>query len=358
MTGIPYVPEQITVHLGAPDSPAENVTLPFPDYIKNVASSELFPNWPESALRANIYAIISFTLNRIYTEWYRSRGYDFDITNTTQFDQAFVDGRNYFDSISQIVDEIFNDYLRRPGQYSPLFARYCNGTTSTCDGLSQWGSVDLAEQGYTPFEILTHYYGSDLELVTDAPILPYVPSYPGTPLSLGSEGLAVRTIQVQLNEIANTYSRIPTIPEVNGVFDEYTDAAVREFQTIFNLVVDGVVGKATWYRLSFLYVSLRRLAELDSLGILPDYLYYHYGDTLGLGDLGDLIQVLQYHLSVISEFNPYITPVFITGYFDDATKEAVTNFQIYNGLEPTGIVDQTTGQMIYDSYLGIRQLDE
>ena len=169
-TRLPVVPETIVVHLGAPNRPAENVEIPFSDYIKNVASSEIYPTWPEEALRANIYAQISFALNRIYTEWYRSRGYDFDITSSTQFDQAFVKDRDVFENVSDIVDEIFNDYLRRPDQANPLFAQFCSGTTVTCDGLSQWGSVDLANQGLDALEILRTYYGDDLELVEDAPI--------------------------------------------------------------------------------------------------------------------------------------------------------------------------------------------
>ena len=170
MDGTPFIPEQITVHLGTPDSNAPNVTVSFPDYIKNVISSEIYPTWPENSMRANIYAAVSFALNRIYTEWYRSRGYDFDITNSTQFDQAFVNGREIFQPVSVLVDELFNSYLRRRGNVEPLFAAFCNGTTVTCEGLSQWGTVDLAKQGFTPYEILTYYYGDNLEIVQDAPI--------------------------------------------------------------------------------------------------------------------------------------------------------------------------------------------
>ena len=167
---LPFIPETITVHLGRPDSPARNVTVPFPDYIKNVASSEIYPTWPENAIRANMYAQISFALNRIYTEWYRSQGYDFDITNSTAFDQAYVHDRDIFDNISEIADELFTSYLTRPGSVEPFFAQYCNGTTVTCEGLSQWGTVPLAEQGMTPYEILTYFYGPDLNIVTDTPV--------------------------------------------------------------------------------------------------------------------------------------------------------------------------------------------
>lgn len=161
----PVIPQNITVHLGPPDSPAENVTVNFVDYIKNVASSEIYPTWPEEALRANIYAIISYALNRVYTEWYPSRGYDFDITNTTAFDQAFVPNREIFQNISRIVDEVFNNYVVRQGEVQPLFTQFCNGTTSQCQGLSQWGTVDLAESGLTAYEILQSYYGQDIGIV-------------------------------------------------------------------------------------------------------------------------------------------------------------------------------------------------
>ena len=184
----PYIPETITVHLGPPDSPARNVTVPFSEYVQNVASSEVYPTWSESALRANILAIMSFALNRIYTEYYRSRGYDFDITNSTAIDQAFVEGRSYFENISKLVDEMLGSYLRRTGFIEPLASKFCNGTTVVCEGLSQWGSEELAQQGYNSVEILRYYYGDDIEIVTDAPIRGITESYPGTPLRLGSTG--------------------------------------------------------------------------------------------------------------------------------------------------------------------------
>ena len=185
---IPYVPERITVHLGPPDATAANVTVSFVDYVKNVASSEIYPTWDESALRANILAIISFALNRVYTEFYRSRGYNFEITNSTAYDQAFVNGRNTFENIDAIVDNIFNDYIRRQGFVEPLAAKFCNGTTVTCEGLSQWGSQRLAEDGYNSIQILRNYYGNNIELVTNAPVQGLVQSYPGTPLRQGSRG--------------------------------------------------------------------------------------------------------------------------------------------------------------------------
>ena len=201
--GLPVIPEYITVHLGPPDEPAQNVTLPFMDYIMNVASSEIYPTWPEEAIRANIYAQISFALNRVYTEYYRSRGYDFDITNSTRYDQYFVNGRDIFENIQRITGEIFNDYIRRRGSIEPLFAQYCNGTTVTCNGLSQWGSVELANAGYTPYRILTNYYGSDIDIIRDAPVGGNTSSAPTEPLRLDSADGEVRQLQIRLNRISD-----------------------------------------------------------------------------------------------------------------------------------------------------------
>ena len=224
----PYVPQRITVHLGPPSSNAANVTVDFADYVKNVASSEIYPTWDESALRANILAIVSFALNRVYTEFYRSRGYDFDITNSTAYDQYFVNGRSYFDNVSRLVDELFNDYLRRPGFVEPLAAKFCNGTTVTCEGLSQWGSQNLALQGYNSTQILRSYYGN-VETVLNAPIRGITSSYPGTPLRQGSTGPNVVVLQVALNRIAQSYPAIPKIPAADGIFGPRTEATVRAF---------------------------------------------------------------------------------------------------------------------------------
>mgnify|MGYP000330803401 CR=1 FL=1 len=213
---IPYIPQRITVHLGAPSSDAANVTVNFVDYVKNVASSEIYPTWEEAALRANILAIVSFALNRVYTEFYPSRGYNFQITNTTAYDQKFIRGRSFFQSISAVVDEIFNDYIRRQGFVEPLSAKFCNGTTSTCDGLSQWGSQELAQQGRTPYEILQYYYGQDIDLVYNAPVGDSIPSYPGQPLTVGSVGEDVRTIQRELNRIRKNYPALPERPTASS----------------------------------------------------------------------------------------------------------------------------------------------
>ena len=258
---IPYVPTTITVHMGLPNEWAENVTVTFPDYVKNVASSEIYPTWEPAAIRANVLAIISFALNRVYTEFYPSRGYDFQITSTTAYDQKFIRGRNIFENISQIVDEIFNDYIRRVGFVEPLAAKFCNGTTSTCSGLSQWGSQEMAQQGYNSMEILRRYYGDDIELVVDAPIQDLQASYPGAPLRLGDTGNSVLVLQSALNRVSRSYPAIPKIWPVTGVFGPPTEEAVRQFQRIFNLTVDGVVGKATWYKLAYLYVGTARVVD-------------------------------------------------------------------------------------------------
>ena len=348
----PYVPQYITVHLGSPSSNAANVTVSFPDYVKNVASSEIYPTWDESALRANIFAIVSFALNRIYTEFYRSRGYDFDITNNTAFDQAFVNGRSFFSSVSVLVDELFNDYLRRPGFVEPLAAKFCNGTTVTCEGLSQWGSQNLAQQGYSDTQILRSYYGN-VEIVSNAPIRGIVSSYPGTPLRLGSTGPSVVILQVSLNRIARNYPAIPKIPANDGIFGSRTEAAVRAFQEIFNLTPDGIVGPATWYRIVRIYTAVTALSELRSQGQQFYSINWSPPTVLQVGNTGEKVRLLQYMLSVLSEYIPSIPSLSVDGIYGPATRSAVLAFQRRAGLPETGTVGQTTWDMIYDQYSGI-----
>lgn len=348
----PYVPQQITVHLGPPSSNAENVTVSFQDYVKNSASSEIYPTWDESALRANILAIISFALNRVYTEFYRSRGYDFDITSSTAYDQAFVKGRSFFDNISRIVDDIFNNYLRRPGFVEPLAAKFCNGTTVTCEGLSQWGSQNLARQGYNSVQILRSYYG-DVEIVPNAPIRGLTSSYPGTPLRRGSTGPNVVALQVALNRIAQSYPAIPKIATVDGIFGSRTEATVRAFQRIFNLSPDGIVGPATWYAVVRLYTAVTRLSELRSQG--QQFYAINWSPPVGLqeGSTGDKVRQLQYMLSVLSEYIPSISPVAVDGIYGSRTRASVLSAQRRFGLPETGRVDAQTWLQIYDQYAGI-----
>lgn len=349
---LPAIPQRITVHLGAPSQYAANVTVPFTDYVKNVASSEIYPTWDESALEANILAIVSFALNRVYTEFYRSRGYDFDITNSTAFDQAFVNGRAFFENISRIVDRLFNDYLRRPGFVEPLAAKFCNGTTVTCEGLSQWGSQNLAEQGLNSVQILRNYYGN-VEIVNDAPIRGITSSYPGTPLRRGSTGPAVVVVQVELNRIAQNYPAIPKLAAADGIFGSQTEASVRRFQEIFGLTPDGIVGKATWYALVRLYTAVTSLSELRSQGQQFYSINWEYPDPIQEGDTGDKVRHLQYMLSILSEFIPSIPPVSVDGIFGPATRDAVVAAQRRFGLPETGQVDDRTWDEIYDQFSGI-----
>lgn len=351
-TVIPYIPQSITVHLGAPSASAENVTVPFTDYVKNVASSEIYPTWDESALRANILAIISFALNRVYTEFYRSRGYDFEITNSTAYDQFFVHGRSFFNNISEIVDQIFNNYLRRPGFVEPLAAKFCNGTTTTCDGLSQWGSQNLASQGYSSTQILQSYYGN-VEIVTNAPIRNITASYPGSPLRRGSSGPNVVIVQVSLNRISQNYPAIPKLAAVDGIFGSRTEESVRRFQQIFGLSPDGIVGPATWYALVRTYTAVTQLSELRSQGQRFYAINWNPTGVLQEGSTGEQVRYLQYMLSVLSQYIQTIPPLAIDGIYGSATRDAVYAAQRRFGLPLTGRVDDVTWQKIYDQYSGI-----
>ena len=351
----PYVPRSITVHLGAPDSWAENVTVSFPDYVKNVASSEIYPTWEPAAIRANVLAIISFALNRVYTEFYPSRGYDFQITSSTAYDQKFIRDRNVFENISREVDEIFNDYIRRKNFVEPLAAKFCNGTTSTCAGLSQWGSQEMAQQGYGAMEILRYYYGDDIELVRDAPVQSLGRSYPGTPLRLGSTGENVAVMKTMLNRISQSYPAIPKVFPVTRTFDQKTQEAVRTFQSVFNLAVDGVVGKATWYKMVYLYVGLNRLSELVSLGQQFQGVSFQYPGLLRQGDRGSDVSILQYMLALTAEFDPALMDVQVDGVFGARTAQAVRAFQRQRGLQVDGVVGERTWYALYGDFAGIER---
>lgn len=259
----PVVPELVVVHQGLPDDPsAPNYTVRYKDYLKNVASSEIYSTWSDNTIRANLYAIISFTLNRIYTEWYRGKGKNFDITSSTAYDHAFNFGRNIYDNISRIVDEIFSTYIKRYGKKQPLLTQYCDGKNVQCPGwMTQWGSKYLGDEGRTPYEILTTFYGSDVQLVTAEEVKGIPKSYPGFTLTVGSKGEPVRTIQTQLNRIAEAYPLIPKVA-VDGVYAETTKEAVRVFQSVFDLPQTGDVDYATWYKISDIYVGVTEIAEL------------------------------------------------------------------------------------------------
>lgn len=350
---LPYIPQYITVHLGAPDSNAPNVTVPFADYIKNVASSEIYPTWPENAIRANVYAQVSYTLNRIYTDYYRSRGYDFDITNSIANDQSYVNGRDIFENVSRIVDELFNDYIVAGDSIEPLFAAYCDGRELRCEGLEQWGTVPLAESGLTPFEILQRYYGDDIRLVTNAPVGDRRETWDGRTLGVGDIGNSVRQVQLRLNRISKNYSGIPKIPIANGIFDEATKNAVIAFQNAFDLEPDGLVGKGTWYSIQRIYSAVKRLNDLASEGITISEASNLFNSFLSEGDYGSEVYELQYLLNLVAEFNNEVPPIIIDGRFGGGTKASLEAFQRAYGLNVTGETDVNTWDRLYREYVGI-----
>ena len=348
-----YIPETITVHLGAPNENAENVTVNFIDYIKNVASSELYPTWPEDALRANIHAIVSIAMNRIFTEWYRSRGYNFDITNSIQYDQAYVHNRGVFDNISQIVDEIFDQYIIREGRLEPLFAQYCDGRTSQCEGMYQWGTVDLAAKGYDPYQILQYYYGNDINIVKYSPVGNIETTYPGTPLKLGDTGIHVLLSQLALNDISTNYPGIPKIYPVDGVFSPLMESAVKAFQTAFNLSPTGIIDKGTWYKIKNIYVAVTKLAELSSQGVLLSQIPIDFTSNIEEGEIVPYVQLIQYFLNVLSAYYDTIPAVDIDGVLGPLTRTSIIEFQKTVGLPATGIIDNETLNAMFNSVLGI-----
>ena len=345
----PVVPETITVHLGAPGESARNVVVPFTQYIKNVASHEIYPTWPESAIRANILAQISYALNRVYTEYYRARGYDFDITSTTRYDQAYVEGGDVFENISRIVDDIFNNYIVRQGSVEPLFAQFCDGVRTRCGGLSQWGSVDLAEEGMTPYEILQYYYGGDINLVMNAPVGGNVASYPGRPLRRGDAGNDVQTLKRQLNRIGKNYPAIPALDD-SFVFDEDMEEAVRVFQQIFNLAQDGIVGKATWYKIKQIYNGVKQLSELSSEGLTIPEVQRRYAEDLRLGDSGIDVRTVRFYLAFLGYFLPELPMISLSDDFDQELLDAVYTFQRVYGLTVDGVVDRETWNALQTAY--------
>ena len=346
------IPETVTVHLGRPDASRQNVTVPFRTYLKSVAASEIYPTWPEQALRANIHCQISFILNRIYTEWYRSRGYNFDITNSTSFDQKYIHNRATFESTDRIVDEIFNTYVTRQFNREPYFTEYCDGKQVTCNGLKQWGTVDLANRGMNALEILRYYYGDDIQINETDYISAVNSSYPGYALRRGSTGENVRIIQAQLNRISDNYPAIDK-QTVDGVFGTSTENAVKTFQRIFNLTSDGVVGKSTWYKISYIYVAVKKLAELTSEGeSIQDGAYP--GRPVRQGDRGLNVTIVQFYLNQAAQYVSTVSPVTLDGVFGSGTRQQVINFQRYYNLTADGVVGQLTWDKMYRLFLSIR----
>ena len=349
----PTIPEQIVVHLGAPDSDDMNVSLSFADYIKNVASSEIYPTWPEEALRANILAQISVALNRVYTEFYRSKGYNFDITSSPAYDQTFVYQRDIFANVAEIVDEIFDSYIRRQDFIEPLFAEFCDGVEVTCNGLSQWGSVALAEEGLDYFSILQRYYGNDIVIERDVPVEETLPSAPAVVLREGDTGRDIELIQRKLNRISTNFPGIPKIYPVDGFFGPSTTDAVLKFQEVFGLDPDGLVGRATWNQIQFIYNAVKKLYTVSSEGLKLTDVTTRYTDALSEGSTGEGVLTIQYYLSYIALFVPSVIEATMDGNFGPATKNAVKSFQRTYGLIETGIVDRLTWDKMEEIYFSI-----
>lgn len=347
---IPIIPEEIVVHLGEPDEAARNITVPFPEYIKNVATGEIYPNWPIDAIKANVLAQISFALNRVYNEWYPSKGYNFDITNSPRYDQSFVENRQFFETISQVVDDLFNDYLVKDEQIQPLFAMYCDGRVTTCNGLSQWGTVSLANQGKSPIEILRNYYGN-VSIIFNAPVEENVRTYPGFPLEVGTAGDFVRMINMQLNRIGQNYPAIPVILNDSPYFTIETENAIKKFQEIFDLDVTGIVDKSTWYKIKYIYNAVKKISDLYSEGISIDEATLLFNRVLQLGDEGQYIRTLNYLVNVISYFDPSIPYLNLSGSkFTKDTETVIKAIQNKYGLTSNGIVNANTWRVIREVY--------
>ena len=337
------IPQNVTVHLGPPNSNAVNVTVPFIEYVKNVACSEIYPTWPDESLIANINAEVSLVLNRIYTEWYPSQGYDFDISASPAFDQYFVDRREIFANVERIVDGIFNNYIARRGFIEPLFAQFCDGVRSACRGLSQWGTVDLANQGYDSLQIVRYYYGQNTEIRLGKVVETDPDSFGGAPLSEGSTGADVLTVQNRLNRIAINYPAIPFITLPEGVFNDDTQQAVRIFQQTFGLPVNGVVDRDTWYRILYIYNAVKKLAELESEG--EEFQGGQYpGNELILGDRGPNVLRIEWYINAISRSGqfPQVPVVILNGIYDSETERAVRALQGILGLPQSGRVDEAS----------------
>ena len=314
--------------------------------------------WPEQALRANIHCQISLALNRIYTEWYPSKGYSFNITNSTSYDQYYVHGRTVFDVMVRLTDDIFNTYIRKTGTVNPYYAEYCDGKSVTCPGLKQWGTVTLANQGRSALSILKYYYGSNIEIIRTNNIQSIPQSYPGSPLRQGSTGAAVFTLQRQLNRITKDYPFLGLLT-VDGIFGRKMTETVKKFQKQFNLTADGVVGRSTWYKISYIYVSVKDLAELTSegetfSGTLPDGPWNFGSSVLKQGSTGSEVEQVQFWLSTLAQYESSIPSVTVDGVYGSGTAAAVRAFQRRYGLTVDGIVGLTTWTELYDQFRSIQ----
>lgn len=346
----PVVPNSITVHLGAPDEAAKNITIPFTDYISNVVASEIYPTWPKNAIIANIYAIISFALNRIYNEWYPSKGYNFDITSSSLYDQTFIENRATYENMNNIVEEIFNNYVVKGNQIQPYFTRYCDGRVTKCEGLSQWGSVSLANQNKTPLEILKYYYGDDISIKYDAEVGEGNIGFPGYDIGLGNAGNPVLAIQRDLKRIRKNYPAIPNITDTLGIYNDETVNAVKKFQEIFNLPVTGVVDKATWYKIKYIYTSVKKLSDLYSEGISPSEATFLYQDQLSYGDTGIEVEYIHYFLDAIAFLDSDIPRLQTNSIYSNNTITMVKAFQQKYGLPVTGIFTYSDWNVLKNAY--------
>ncbi len=343
------IPEYITVHLGKPQEDATDVRVPFVTYLKSVAASEIYPTWPTESLKANILAQCTFALNRIYTEWYPSKGYNFDITSSTSYDQKYIHNRNTFDSTDAIVEEFFDNYVAKDFAKDPYFTEYCDGKIVSCNGMKQWGTYDRANEGLDALEILRFYYGDNIEIRESDNIAPIPVSYPGTALRRGSTGDDVKIIQSQLNRISDNYPALRKLT-VDGIFGASVEAAVKDFQDVFNLSADGIVGKATWYKISYIYVSVKNLSQLTSEGeSIQDGSYPGY--VVQRGDKGTNVLIIQYYINLTSMYVGSIYSLDLDGIFGAGVEEQVKNFQRYFNLS----VDGKVGQMTWDKMFSVYQ---
>ncbi len=351
------VPQYITVHLGEPGDDAPNLRVRFSRYIKNIAAGSVYPTWPENAIVANILALVSHTLNRVFTENYRGKGYDFDIANTSADEPQYIDGKASYNVINRIVDTVFNDYIVQSGSSLPYYSRYCTGTGGDCEELTSWQTVDLAEAGYTPYRILQYLYGSDIGVVRNAPVVsdtgPGIEAYKGVPLSLGSWGNDVNMFQRELNRIGVNYPAIPKIPLGSSVYDGVTKSAVTEFQNIFDIQPTGDINKATWYKIQFIYNALRAADRRGSSGPALVDIVKPFQEEYRFGDSGDFVEALQIYLNFISVFDNRVPRVRETGNFDKQTENAVLAFQQAYNLPATGVVDTAAANKLQEVYRSI-----
>ena len=349
----PVVPNEITIHLGAPNEASKDITIPFTDYISNVASSEIYPTWPKEAIIANIYTVISFTMNRIYNEWYRSKGYNFDITSSPAYDQTYTLNREIYENIGNIVKDVFNDYIVKEGQVQPYFAQYCDGRKTTCSGLSQWGTVTLANQGNGPLNIIRYYYGNDTNIKYNAEVGDAT-SYPGYEVGIGQAGNPVSAIQRDLNRIRKNYPAIPVIETDLGIYNQETVDAVKKFQEIFALPITGTVDKATWYKIKYVYTSVKKLSDLYTEGLSEDEATFKYRDILKYGDTGIEVEFIHYYLDSIAFLDSDIPRLRTNSVYNDSTRTMVTAFQKKYGLPVTGeftYKDFNVLKSVYDNML-------